>query len=168
MAGAVGVAWSGAALADWLAIRDAVPGPLFCPVDKAGRVALRRMTPQAVLYLLRRRAARAKVAHCSPHDLRRTFIGDLLDAGANIATVQQLAGHSGGTGKRKRSSPGRSRCGYVWRQAVMCPSPTPAPCNEVGRQIVEKVEWRSGEGAPTAFQIEEVQRRTLRKLEGDR
>ena len=54
----------------------------------------RRMTAQSVLELLARRAGRARVARFSPHDLRRTFISDLLDAGADITTVASLAGHS--------------------------------------------------------------------------
>jgi site-specific recombinase XerD len=80
--------------ADGLAVRRTSFGPLFCPVNKAGRVEVRRMTPQAVLYLLRRWAERAGVAAFSPHDLRRTFIPDLLGTGADISADRGLAGHA--------------------------------------------------------------------------
>jgi integrase len=82
-----------AALADWLALRGDTPGPLFYPIAKGGKIQPRRMTDQAVLLVLQKRAVEARVRTFSPHDLRRTFISDLLDRGADIATVQRLAGH---------------------------------------------------------------------------
>jgi len=82
------------ALEGWLAGRGLSAGPLCTPVNKSGKVALRRMSDQAIRKLLVKRAAEAGVSHFSPHDLRRTMIGDLLDAGADISTVQRLAGHS--------------------------------------------------------------------------
>jgi len=84
-----------AALGDWLTIRGADAGPLFCPVDKGGALHVGDgLTPQAVYNMLNKRGAEAAVRDLSPHDLRRTFVSDLLDAGADIATVQKLAGHA--------------------------------------------------------------------------
>lgn len=84
-----------AAMADWLQIRGGDEGPLFLAINKSDRVrAAGRMTSQAVYNMLQRRAQAAGIAHFSPHDLRRTFVSDLLEAGADIATVAKMAGHS--------------------------------------------------------------------------
>jgi site-specific recombinase XerD len=85
---------SRAALDGWLRFRGNEAGPLFWPIDQAGRMTARRMTAQSVLEMLQRRARQARVQRFSPHDLRRTFISDLLDAGADITTVAGLAGHA--------------------------------------------------------------------------
>ena len=83
-----------AAVEAWLEIRGPEPGPLLLPVDRFGRTAMRRLSAQTVYDRLRHRASRAGVAACSPHDCRRTFVGDLLDAGADLAVVQKLSGHA--------------------------------------------------------------------------
>ena len=86
---------SGLALAAWLKARGSEPGPLFCPVLKSGRVIVGDpMTGQVARQMLAKRGQQAGVSDFSPHDLRRTFISDLLDAGADIVSVQHLAGHS--------------------------------------------------------------------------
>ena len=82
------------ALSDWLAYRGDEPGALFQPVSRGGNVRRHRMTDQAVYNMLVRRARQAKVRRFSPHDLRRTFVSNLLDAGADVVTVQKLAGHA--------------------------------------------------------------------------
>src|SRR5215216_4526791 len=82
------------ALAAWLEVRGTDEGPLFYPVDKAGRVTPRRLTTQAIYALVDRRARKAGVGHLSPHDGRRTFASDLFDAGVDAVQVQGLMGHA--------------------------------------------------------------------------
>lgn len=81
-----------AALADWLAVRGDTAGPLF--TGAGNRNSGGRLTTQAVYKMLQTRAEQAGIGELSPHDLRRTFVGELLDRGADISTVQKLAGHA--------------------------------------------------------------------------
>jgi len=83
-----------AALDAWLAVRGTEAGPLFLPINKGGAMQPRAMTEQAVYGVLVKRAEEAGIEHFSPHDLRRSFVGDMLDAGADVSLVQQLAGHA--------------------------------------------------------------------------
>lgn len=84
------------AVMEWLRVRGGAPGPLFVAVNKAGRVdpLLRRLTTQSVYAVLVRLARRASVKHFSPHDARRTFGGNLFDAGVDAPTVQRMFGHA--------------------------------------------------------------------------
>lgn len=81
-------------LTDWLEVRGPWAGPLFTVVRKGDHVTLDPLTAQSVYDILTERAEAAKVKKFSPHDLRRTFAGDLLDTGTDIATVQKLMGHA--------------------------------------------------------------------------
>lgn len=83
-----------AALQAWLDIRGDEPGAMFWHIRKGGALVNRRMTTQAIYVIMARRAKAANVKEFSPHDMRRTFAGDLLDAGADISTVQKLMGHA--------------------------------------------------------------------------
>lgn len=82
------------ALEDWLSVRGYEAGPLFWPINKGGKMTPRRLSSQAIYNLLEKRAIEAGVNHFSPHDLRRTLAGDLLDAGADVVTVQRILAHS--------------------------------------------------------------------------
>jgi site-specific recombinase XerD len=112
------------AIHDWLTIRGTQPGSLFAEVNKGGKVLIERqskvvqpfrkirgvevpnkkagqtiyrggaMTSQSIYNMVAKRAQEAGIKNFSPHDVRRTFIAHLLDAGADIATVSKMAGHA--------------------------------------------------------------------------
>ena len=86
-----------AAVKAWIDVRGTEPGPLFVAVNKAGKLGTGRLNSQTVYSALARLAKAAGVAEFSPHDLRRTFAGDSLDAGVDIATLQRIMGHASAT-----------------------------------------------------------------------
>jgi len=81
----------------WLTVRGDKPGPCFCRIRRGGHLHVGRMHPDAIWRMLRHRAEIAGLESFSPHDLRRTFCSDLLDAGVDVVTVQKLAGHTSPT-----------------------------------------------------------------------
>jgi site-specific recombinase XerD len=95
-----------AALEAWLDARGRGAGPIFCHVkergrkDKDGQVHKtyavkpeKGLTDQAIYNLLVKRREQAGVDHFTPHDVRRTSISDLLDAGVDVVTVSHISGH---------------------------------------------------------------------------
>lgn len=83
------------ALDDWLLVLGESSGPLFAPITRGDRVLQgRRLSNQSVYDTLKRRARQTNVRDIRCHDLRRSFISDLLDAGGDISVAAKLAGHS--------------------------------------------------------------------------
>lgn len=83
------------ALQRWINIRGHDAGPLFVPINKGQKILVRtqRLREESIYKALSKRGKQAGVTAFSCQDLRRTFISQLLEAGADVATVQRLAGH---------------------------------------------------------------------------
>ncbi|MFJ2032204.1 tyrosine-type recombinase/integrase [Streptosporangium sp. NPDC087985] len=113
----------------WLAVRGRPAGALFSPIGRYGRLRVRdggpaAMTGQAIADILTRRLAEAGAMPRTPHDFRRTFIGELLDAGVDLATAQALVGHSSpATTARYDRRPERRRREAVDRITLPAPRP---------------------------------------------
>jgi integrase/recombinase XerD len=88
------------ALQDWLKVRVDEPGPLFSAVLKNGHLVrdpqgqLQGLSGSAAWVICKERGRKAGIQAPAPHDLRRTWTGDLLEAGVDLATVQKMAGHA--------------------------------------------------------------------------
>jgi site-specific recombinase XerD len=103
------------ALDKWLELRGTSPGPLFYSVNKGGIIVkfrkerlseaekqngvapekiVGRLTDQTIYHVFDKRAMEAGlVKKTTPHDMRRTFVSDLLDVGVDLSTVSKMAGH---------------------------------------------------------------------------
>ena len=89
------------ALADWLHLRGLEPGSFFTRIERAAggqhTITNERLTAEGIYYILEERRRQAGIEPFTPHDLRRTFAGDLFDANVDTVTVQKLMGHSNPT-----------------------------------------------------------------------
>lgn len=78
----------------WLKYRGTQPGPLFYSIRKGSRVTRSRMRAESAYDMVKRRAEACGLEAVSPHDFRRTFIGNMLDAGVDTVTLAKITGHA--------------------------------------------------------------------------
>ena len=94
----------------WLVLVGERQGPVFRRVDRWGNIGAFPLTSRAVGLIVDHRRGQCRLPPLSTHDYRRTFIGELLDAGADLVTVQELVGHQNpGTTAAYDRRPGRTR-----------------------------------------------------------
>lgn len=79
----------------WVEIREDEPGPLFCPVRMTGEVPITRLRGESLWFVLKKRQRQAGLEGITPHGFRRLYITSMLEAGVDLLTVQELAGHAG-------------------------------------------------------------------------
>ncbi len=63
-------------------------------VNKAGVVHLKWVSPQLIYRVVDKGLVGAGIERLTPHDMRRSFISDLLDEGVDLATVARQVGHA--------------------------------------------------------------------------
>ena len=82
----------------WIKMRGRRDRPLLSQVNKQGRIfPARPLSDHGVMRRVTVRAQEAGLAKITPHDLRRSFVTLLLDAGADVLSVQRQAGHASAT-----------------------------------------------------------------------
>lgn len=91
-------------LDSWLSVRESKPGPFLLPIDKTGRIVMRRLTPDAILKIIQKRGAQAGIRTINAEDLRRAFVSTPVQ----MLTIPS-GGHAGGIRPDQENKVSRKR-----------------------------------------------------------
>ena len=81
------------ALRQWLVVRGRRQGPVFCRILKSGKLIVGEPLSGQAIYDVIAAASSAGPVPFAPHDCRRTFISDMIDATRDISVAKKAAGH---------------------------------------------------------------------------
>lgn len=77
-------------------------------VDASGRVRFSRLGETSVHYILKKPQEEAGLEGITPHAFSRRFVGSLLEAGVDVFTVPELAGHADAVSTARYDRRGRT------------------------------------------------------------
>jgi integrase/recombinase XerD len=86
--------WAKAILDVWLARAGIATGPIFRPLNKAGKILDRRISEDTIWNVVREYGARLGKPNFAPHDLRRTCAKLCRLSGGDLEQIQLLLGHA--------------------------------------------------------------------------
>jgi len=86
--------WALPYLEQWLALRGTKSGYLFNPFHSRVAKPTDRLSTSSLYQIVTSRTEMALTKSAAPHDLRRTFITQLLRQNVDLSTASKLAGHA--------------------------------------------------------------------------
>ncbi|MDO6620233.1 site-specific integrase [Shewanella sp. 6_MG-2023] len=86
--------WALTYITNWLNVRSHQAGSLFNPIWNNVIKPDRGLSSAALYQIVKARTLAATGITISPHDLRRTFITELLNQSVDLSTASKLAGHA--------------------------------------------------------------------------
>jgi integrase len=118
--------WVYQRIADWRQAAHIDAGPLFRPLDKAGRLLTRCLTPDAIWRIVRRWGAAIGQPQLTPHDLRRTCAHLCRRSGGQLEQIQLLLGHASIQTTERYLGSRQQLCPAVNDNLGLAPQPMPS------------------------------------------